>query len=255
MSSPPQVDDGVFDGRIDPVFDQVLQAVLRAVSRPVEPDGQPGIEVGVVAQHVLHVLVPVTVGGEHVGIGAEGDAGAVLFGGGYDGVVLVQNPLTEKGALALLVPEGDDLETGREKVYGFGPHPVEAHGFLEDGGIVLPAGIHHRDAFHDLAQGDAPAVVAHRYGAFLDGDVDALALPHDKFVDGVVDDLLEQDVDTVVRGGSVAQFADVHPGAQADVFARREVDDLVFGISCVLIFRHKNRPEGKYADFRGVAQI
>ena len=143
----------------------------------------------------------------------------------------VEYSLTEKGALAFLVPKGDDLEVGREKVYGFGSHSVEAHGFLEDGGIVFSPGIHHRDAFHDLAQGNAPAVVAYRYGAVLDGDVDALTLPHDKLVDGVVDDLLEQDVDTVVRRGSVAQFADVHPGTQADVFARREVDDLVFGIS------------------------
>ena len=227
----PQVDDGVFDGRIDPVFDQVLQTVLRAVGRAVEPDGQPRIEVRVVAQHVLHVLVPVTVWGEHVGIGAEGDAGAVLFGGGHYGVVLDQKSLTEKGALAFLVPKGDDLKIGREKVYGFGSHSVEAHGFLEDGGIVFSPGIHHRNAFHDLAQGNAPAVVAYRYGAVLDGDVDALTLPHDKLVDGVVDDLLEQDVDTVVRRGSVSQFADVHPGTQADVFARREVDDLVFGIS------------------------
>ena len=35
--------------------------------------------------------------------------------------------------------------------------------------------------------------------------------------DGVVDHLLEEDVDAVVRIGAIAQTADVHAGAQADV--------------------------------------
>jgi hypothetical protein len=47
-----------------------------------------------------------------------------------------------------------------------------------------------------------------------EGDLDALAVAHDELVDGVVDDLLEQDVDAVVVVRAVAGAADVHAGAQ-----------------------------------------
>ena len=56
-----------------------------------------------------------------------------------------------------------------------------------------------------------------------------LALAHDELVDGVVDDLLEHDVDPVGVVGAVADAADVHARAQADVLEGVE------GLDCFLV--------------------
>ena len=65
--------------------------------------------------------------------------------------------------------------------------------------VVLGPCINHRNAFYDLAQGDAAAVVAYAYRVVFYGNVDLFAMPHDKFVNGVVNDLFEQDVNPVIR--------------------------------------------------------
>ncbi len=50
----------------------------------------------------------------------------------------------------------------------------------------------------ELAERDAAAVVAHAHGALGELDLDLLAEAHRELVDGVVDRLLEQDVDAVL---------------------------------------------------------
>ena len=82
--------------------------------------------------------------------------------------------------------------------------------------------------------GDASAIVAHRHDIVLDGDLDSLAMPLHKLVDGVVDDLFEEHVDTVVVGASVAQLADIHAGTEADMFIPFEGDN----VGVVVIFSH-----------------
>ena len=52
------------------------------------------------------------------------------------------------------------------------------------------------------------------------------AVAHDVLVDGVVDDLLEQDVNAVVVVLAVTDSTDVHPRTLADVFQRAEGLDL-----------------------------
>ena len=64
--------------------------------------------------------------------------------------------------------------------------------------------------------------------AFHAIDVDLLAVAHDVLVDGVVDDLLEEDVNPIVLSRSITQLADVHAGTKSDVFARVEGADVLF---------------------------
>ena len=62
-------------------------------------------------------------------------------------------------------------------------------------------------------------------------DVDnALPKTHHVLVDAVVDDLLEQDVDAVVRRRAIALLADVHPGAEPHVLVPLEGLDGGFGV-------------------------
>jgi len=51
--------------------------------------------------------------------------------------------------------------------------------------------------------------------------------PHDEFVDRIVHDLLDEDVNAVVGLRAVAQLADIHAGAQTDMLPRRIEDKVV----------------------------
>ena len=57
-----------------------------------------------------------------------------------------------------------------------------------------------------------------------------LPCAHHEFVDGVIDRLLEQDVDAVLGVGAVAEPADVHARAEADVLEGAEGLDAGFGV-------------------------
>ena len=59
--------------------------------------------------------------------------------------------------------------------------------------------------------------------------------PHDEFVDRIVDDLLDEDVNAVVGLGAVAQLADIHAGAQTDMLPRRKRNDGVVAVAVVRI--------------------
>ena len=53
-------------------------------------------------------------------------------------------------------------------------------------------------------------------------------MPHDEFIDGVVNEFLQQDIDSVVGVTSAAETPDVHTGSQADVLKGRKRLDLAF---------------------------
>ena len=55
-------------------------------------------------------------------------------------------------------------------------------------------------------------------------------IAHDEFVNGVVNDFLDQDIDAVIILRSVAHAPDVHAGAFADVLQRGERLNLAFVI-------------------------
>ena len=147
-----------------------------------------------------------------------------------DLVVLLQLSLLELDALRLPVAKGLRMILEREGVDGFLADAVEADGFLEGLAVVFRARVDDRDAVDQLAERDAAAVVAHAQHAFVQLDLDLLAVAHREFVDAVVDRLLEQDVDAVLRVRAVAEAADIHAGAEPDVLERAEGLDGGFGV-------------------------
>lgn len=106
---------------------------------------------------------------------------------------------------------------GRKRVDGLGADAVEPYAELEDIVVVFGAGVDDRDALDDFAEGNAAPVVADLDPPLVDLDVDLLATAHDELIDCVVDDLLEQYIDAVVRVSTRADPTDVHAGPQADV--------------------------------------
>jgi hypothetical protein len=55
-------------------------------------------------------------------------------------------------------------------------------------------------------------------------------MAHHVFVDAVIDDFFDQDVDTIICAGSVAEFTDVHARTETDMLFPVKTSDFVFGI-------------------------
>lgn len=92
------------------------------------------------------------------------------------------------------------LEFGGEGVDRLNPDTVEADRLFESFGVVFRAGVDFRGAVLELAERDAAAVVTHCHVGAVDIDFDDLTVAHHELVDRVVDHLLEEDVNTIVRG-------------------------------------------------------
>ena len=136
-----------------------------------------------------------------------------------------------------MLAEGLDFEERGKEIHRLDPDPVESDGFLERFAVVFRSRVDDGGAVLQLAERDPAAVVAHADEAILDLDVDLLAVAHDVLVDGVVDDLLEEDVNPIVLSRSITQLADVHAGTKPDVFARVEGADVLF----VVVGGHEGR--------------
>lgn len=84
------------------------------------------------------------------------------------------------------------------------------------------------------ARRDAAPVVFHRAGAVLvDGDTDGVAISRQRFVDGVVDDLLNEMMQAAfIRG------PDIHTGALSDRLQPFENLDLFLAVNALYFVRH-----------------
>jgi hypothetical protein len=226
-----EVDDGVEGLAGEFLGEEVLQAVLRLEGFAVEREGEAAVEEGVVPEHVLDELgAELEVLAEELLVGRELDEGAGAVLGLGDARLGFQFALLELDDLGLAVAERLGAVGEGEGVDRLLPDAVEADGLLEGLGIVLGAGVDDGDAVHQLAERDAAAIVADLDGAVGELDLDLAAAAHHELVDGIIDGLLEQDVDAILGVSAVAEPADVHAGAKADVLEGAEGLDAGFGI-------------------------
>jgi len=173
-------------------------------------------------------------GGHDLGIRLEGDAGAGLAGrpGRLErgGLLPAGEPLPVLLAVALnfdLQPFGQRVDDGHA-------HPVQAAGDLVPPAAELAAGVqgrqHHLDCrladFRYRVNRNPGAVVGHRGAAVrVQDDVNLVAPAGQRFIDRVVDHLVQQVVQPVGSGA-----ADVHRGTPADAFETFEDLDLLCGV-------------------------
>lgn len=201
-----EVDDGVegFFGEFG--GDEVWEAVFAAEFFAVEDEGEAWVEPGVVAQHFAHEVEAVLVVWAEAGVvGVVDDAGAVGFVGVLWGFhVAFDESACEFDGAHFAVAEGGDAEEVAEGVDGFDADAVEADGAFEGFAVVFGAGVDLGGAFDEFAEGDAASVVADGDHVVFDLDFDFFAEAHDVFVDAVVEDFFDEDVDAVFWGGAVA---------------------------------------------------
>ena len=223
----------VVSGRIEHriaglAVEEVEQALFRLKFLAVEVQAQAPVEAGVVPHPALDELVVEGAFAKDVGIGQKLDVRAVGCVGCSALLLPFQFAALKEHFGAPTIAVGADDEVGRKRVDGLGADAVEPHAELEDVVVVFGTGVDDRNALYYLAEGNAAAVVADLDEPLVDLDVDLLATAHNELIDCIVNEFLEQYVDTVVGIGTRAEAADVHTGPQADVFERREGLDLAF---------------------------
>ena len=227
----PVVERGVELLELGLVADQVEQPLLRDELLAVDLQRQAGVEVGVHPHAAGDVLFAELELLEDLRVGREAHEGAVaLRRPALAPLLRDERALVEEGLGELALAEGAHLEGRRQGVDGLGADAVHADRELEDIVVELAAGVLPRDAVDDAAEGDAAAVVADGDlpGRVVDGDLDLAAVAHDELVDGIIDDLLQEDVDAVLVLAAIARAADVHAGALADVVDIRQGLDMLF---------------------------
>ncbi len=240
--------DGFGVVRLQVRHHEVEQAVARLEGVAVEDELEAGVEVAVMPQPPLDELRLEFRFGEDGRVRLELDERAVEFLG-FALVLLLEFALLERRLDELALALAAHQKRLRQRVDRFGADAIEADAELEHVVIVFGAGVDLGDAVDDFAQRDAAPVIAHRDDVGLDVDLDLFAVAHDVFIDGVIDDLLQEDVAAVVVVRAVAEAPDVHAGAQADVLDRGERLDLALVIDVLFIVGH-NLPMWKSAGNR-----
>src|SRR5574344_218854 len=125
-----QMDDGIEGIRSHAVFQQVLQAVARKDPTAIVHDGQPGIEIGIVAEHVLHDFIMEFIVQEQRGIRLKKDVGTGFFSRILRSVTLYLTAL-EGGYAHLPGAVGVHLEMGTQSVHSLHAHPIQPYRLLE----------------------------------------------------------------------------------------------------------------------------
>src|SRR5439155_27122318 len=212
--------------RLQVLHHQVQQTVARLKSLPVLNQLQSRVEVTVLAQPPFHELRAELDLLEYRRVRLETYQRAVGFAAGLALLFLLEPALFERGFDEFTPAMAAHKKLLRQRVHRLGADAVQADAELKNVVVIFGAGVDPGHAIHHLAERDAAAEIANAHFRAVDADLHLLPVTHDVFIDGVVDDLLEQDVTTVIVVRAVAEPADVHPGPQPDMFERRQGLDL-----------------------------
>ena len=160
-------------------------------------DGQARVQIGIVAEHVLHDVILELIMKEECVVGLEEDIGTIL-------VLCTLSDITRhdaslKGSLAhLAVTIALHLEVGAQGVDGLHADTIQTHRLLEGLRIVFTTRIQHRYSLDQLSLRNTTPIVAHgNPQVLIDVHFNPVTGLHLKLVDGIVDDFLQQHVDAV----------------------------------------------------------
>ncbi len=231
------VDDGIESRTLHIVLEEIEKAVFGVVALVVVVESKSAIQITIVPDTTLYIFIYKMVVAKKFGVGDKLDEGAgshegIVGGEGQNATVGGKLALAEFGRTSLALTKGLDAEIGRERIDSLGTHTVETHGFLEHLIVVLSTCVKLAHCLNHLAQRNTAAIVANRDFALseVDRHFHTFTETRGELIDGIVDDLLDEDVNAVVMGGAVTEFTDVHTRTETDVFHIFEVDDAVVAI-------------------------
>ena len=85
-----------------------------------------------------------------------------------------------------------------QRIHRLHTHAIQAHRLLESFRVVLTTSVQHTNRLDEFTLRDASSIVTNGdTQVFVNGDFQAVACLHLKFVDGVVDNFLQQHIDTI----------------------------------------------------------
>ena len=180
---------------------QVFQSVAALYPLSVIHDGESRVKVSIVPEHGFHDVVMEGVVLEKVVaiIGLEEDVRTILIVR-LACLVAFQNTLLEHQVAHHAVPVALYLKTGTEGVHRLHADTVQSDALLESLRVVLSTCVQYGDSLDELSLRYAAAIVAHAdTQVVLDVDLNAVAGIHLELIDRVVDNLLQQHVNAVLR--------------------------------------------------------
>ena len=102
----------------------------------------------------------------------------------------------------------------------FCAHAIQSDRKLKHIIIIFGAGIDLADAFDHFPKRNAPSKIAAQKLCRLSSSSsidDFFAMLHDEFIDAIVDDFFQHDINAIVGMGSISQTTDVHARTQPDM--------------------------------------
>ena len=205
-----QMDNGIEPVIGHTVAEQILQSMSGENATAVVHDGQSGVQIGIVAKHVFHDFIVKGVIQEQRIVGFEMNIGTILI---LRVLRLVADHFTtfEDGHTHLTITVATHLKVAAQRIDGLHADTIQTNRLLKGLGVVLTASVQHRDRLDHLSLGDATTIVAHRHPQVLiDRHLNTVTGLHLELIDGVVDDFLQQHIDTIFRQGAIAQATDIH---------------------------------------------
>ena len=127
---------------------------------------------------------------------------------------------------------------GTEGIDRFHTDTVQTDTLLERLAIVLTTGIQHADSLNELSLRNTTAIVADADTQIvLYIDFQTCSSPHLKLIDGVIDHLLQEHINTILRQVTIAQTTDVHTRTGTHMLHIAQVADIVICIFYRLLLR------------------
>ena len=197
-----EVNDRIERRYAEVLLEQILEPVLRAELGAVEIQRQACVQIGIEAEHAReNFLIEPKLCAEDRIVRLERQARTVGVGAFLRLLHFIDHlAFAELDGLRFAISVRLDFEEPAQRIHRLDTHTVEADGFLEGFAVIFRSRVDLRRAVHQLAQRNAPAVVAHGHGVVLiQFDVDLLSVAHDELINGVVYGLLDEEVDAVIR--------------------------------------------------------
>ena len=164
----------------------------------VEDNRQSGVEEHIILQQALDIFVFILVILEYLLVRDEIGKRPVCLLRRADRGFLCDDRLAVFHSLAFAIAMAGDQEVAAQRIYGLDTDSVQSDRLFESLTIVLRPGIHLAGDVDHFAQRNTAAIVAYGDGAFFNGHFYGFTVTHHIFVDGVIQHLFQQYINTVI---------------------------------------------------------
>ena len=212
------------------ILQKVFQTMARKDALTIVYKREPGVEICVISQQVLHELIQKLITDKQGVVRFEEDVSTIFFSRIF-GHIADELTFLKRCTTYLSIAEACYLETATQRIHSLDTDTIQSNTLLESLGIIFTTCIQLTYRFDQLSLRDAAAIVTNAHPKFvLDVHFDSLSGSHLELVDTIVHHLFQEHIDTVIVLLAIAQTANVHPGTDTDMLHIIQVTNVVFVI-------------------------